>query len=324
MVRPSPLCNHFGELMQSSLDSSLPPKPPSLAARFGNFVDRTFQYWTVAPLVIVLLLLVAYPTFQLLRMSVSEVDIVKGEAVWEFVGLKHLETARQDQVVPTALKNTLVFVVAVVIIETFLALVISILVSRSKHLVGLYRTVLLIPLLVPPIAIGTMWRLMYDYNYGFINQALKLIGIVAVPTWTADPQLAMPSVVLVDLWHWTSFMFLIILAGLESMPQEVNEAARVDGASESQILRYITLPLLRPTLITAVMLRTIFAFKVFDEIFLLTGGGPGTATEVISLYIYDVFSSQFRLGYASFLALGLSVIISVFVIFYRRLGRRAA
>lgn len=310
--------------MQSSLDSSLPPKPPSLAARFGNFVDRTFQYWTVAPLVIVLLLLVAYPTFQLLRMSVSEVDIVKGETVWEFVGLKHLETARQDQVVPTALKNTLVFVVAVVIIETFLALVISILVSRSKHLVGLYRTVLLIPLLVPPIAIGTMWRLMYDYNYGFINQALKLIGIVAVPTWTADPQLAMPSVILVDLWHWTSFMFLIILAGLESMPQEVNEAARVDGASEFQILRYVTLPLLRPTLITAIMLRTIFAFKVFDEIFLLTGGGPGTATEVISLYIYKVFSGQFRLGYASFLALGLSVIISVFVIFYRRLGRRAA
>jgi multiple sugar transport system permease protein len=255
-------------------------------------------------------------------MSVSEVDIVKGEAVWEFVGLKHLETARQDQVVPTALKNTLVFVVAVVIIETFLALVISILVSRSSHLVGLYRTVLLIPLLVPPIAIGTMWRLMYNYNFGFINQALGLFGI-AGPTWTADPHLAMPSIILVDLWHWTSFMFLIILAGLESMPQEVNEAARVDGASESQILRYITLPLLRPTLLTAVMLRTIFAFKVFDEIFLLTGGGPGTATEVISLYIYKVFSGQFRLGYASFLALGLSVIISVFVIFYRRLGRRA-
>jgi len=305
------------------MKSSLSQEPPSWSERWGNFVDRTFQYWTIAPLVIVLLMLVAYPTFQLIRMSVSEVDIVKGEAVWEFVGLKHLETALQDQVVPTALKNTLGFVVAVVVIETILALVISILVSRSKHLVGLYRTVLLIPLLVPPIAIGTMWRLMYDYNYGFINQVLKFIGVTAPPTWTADPQLAMPSVILVDLWHWTSFMFLIILAGLESMPQEINEAARVDGASESQILRYVTLPLLRPTLITAIMLRTIFAFKVFDEIFLLTGGGPGTATEVISLYIYKVFSGQFRLGYASFLALGLSVIISVFVIFYRRLGRRA-
>ncbi|MGB4205943.1 MAG: sugar ABC transporter permease [Bacteroidales bacterium] len=308
--------------MNTPLNSSSVSKPPGLISRLGNFIDRTFQYWTIAPLVITLLLLMAYPSLQLLRMSVSEVDIVKGQAVWEFVGLKHLETARQDPVVPVALRNTLVFVIAVVIIETLLALTISILVSRSRHLVGLYRTVLLIPLLVPPIAIGTMWRLMYDYNYGFINQALAVFGIAGL-TWTADPKLAMPSIILVDLWHWTSFMFLIILAGLESLPQEVNEAARVDGASESQILRYITLPLLRPTLLTAVMLRTIFAFKVFDEIFLLTGGGPGTATEVISLYIYNVFSRQFRLGYASFLALGLAFIISIFVIFYRRVGQRA-
>ena len=305
-----------------NLSSSAPtPRSPGLASRIGNFIDRTFQYWTIAPLVITLLLLVAYPSVQLLRMSVSEVDIVKGQTVWTFVGAKHLETALQDPVVPVAFKNTLVFVIAVVIIETILSLLISILVSRSRHLVGLYRTVLLIPLLVPPIAIGTMWRLMYDYNYGFINQALALIGI-AGPTWTASPKLAMPSIILVDLWHWTSFMFLIILAGLESQPVELNEAARVDGSTETQILRYITLPLLRPTLVTAVMLRTIFAFKVFDEIFLLTGGGPGTATEVISLYIYKVFSGQFRLGYASFLALALALIISVFVIFYRRLAQR--
>ncbi|HOV07418.1 MAG TPA: sugar ABC transporter permease [Anaerolineaceae bacterium] len=305
-----------------STSASSPSSQIPLTSRLGNFIDRTFQYWTIAPLIVTLLFLVAYPSIQLLRMSVSEVDIVKGKAVWEFVGLKHLETALQDPVVPVALKNTLIFVIAVVIIETMLSLLISILVSRSKHLVGLYRTVMLIPLLIPPIAIGTMWRLMYDYNYGFINQVLDLIGI-AGPTWTANPKLALPSIILVDLWHWTSFMFLIILAGLESLPVELNEAARVDGASEGQIFRFITLPLLRPTLITAVMLRTIFAFKVFDEIFLLTGGGPGTATEVVSLYIYKVFSGQFRLGYASFLALGLALIISVFVIFYRRLGQRA-
>ena len=302
--------------------SSSPSSQVPLTSRLGNFIDRTFQYWTIAPLIITLLFLVAYPSVQLLRMSVSEVDIVKGKTVWEFVGLKHLETALQDPVVPVALKNTLIFVIAVVLIETALSLLISILVSRSKHLVGLYRTVMLIPLLIPPIAIGTMWRLMYDYNYGFINQVLDLIGI-AGPTWTANPKLALPSIILVDLWHWTSFMFLIILAGLESLPLELNEAARVDGASEGQIFRFITLPLLRPTLITAVMLRTIFAFKVFDEIFLLTGGGPGTATEVVSLYIYKVFSGQFRLGYASFLALGFALIIAVFVIFYRRLGQRA-
>lgn len=294
-----------------------------LRARIGSFIDRTFQYWTIAPLVLTLSLLVIYPVIQLVRMSFSEIDIVQGRAIWEFVGLQHLKTALQDPVVPIALRNTLTFVVAVVIIETLLATLISVLVSRSKRFVGLYRTVLLIPLLIPPIAIGTMWRMMYDFNYGLINQVLGLFGIIG-PTWTADPKLAMPSVILVDLWHWTSFMFLIILAGLESLPSEINEAARVDGASETQIFRYITLPLLRPTLITAVMLRTIFAFKVFDEIFLLTGGGPGTSTEVISLYIYEVFSNQFRLGYASFLALALAVVVSIFVIFYRIVGKRAA
>ncbi|MDY7041346.1 MAG: sugar ABC transporter permease [Chloroflexota bacterium] len=200
-------------------------------------------------------------------------------------------------------------------------MLLAILVSRSQHLVGLYRTTTLIPLLVPPIAIGTMWRLMYDYNYGFINQLLALVGI-AGPTWTADPQLAMPSIIIVDAWHWTSFLFLLILAGLESLPHELGEAARVDGASELQMYRYVFFPLLRPTLITAIMLRTIFAFKVFDEIYLLTSGGPGTATEVISLYIYEVFSGQFRLGYAAFLALVLAMLISVFVIFYQLINRR--
>ena len=309
--------------MQLTSNSSSASKPPGLTDRLGGFIDRTFQYWTIAPLVLTLSLLVIYPVIQLVRMSFSEVDIVQGKAIWEFVGLQHLKTALQDPVVPIALRNTLTFVVAVVIIETLLATLISILVSHSKRFVGLYRTVLLIPLLIPPIAIGTMWRMMYDFNYGLINQALGLFGIIG-PTWTADPKLAMPSVILVDLWHWTSFMFLIIFAGLESLPTEINEAARVDGASETQIFRYITLPLLRPTLITAVMLRTIFAFKVFDEIFLLTGGGPGTSTEVISLYIYEVFSNQFRLGYASFLALALAVIVSIFVIFYRSVGKRAA
>jgi multiple sugar transport system permease protein len=108
-----------------------------------------------------------------------------------------------------------------------------------------------------------------------------------------------------------------MLAGVESLPHELAEAGRVDGASEFQIYRYIMLPLMLPTIITALMLRTIFAFKVFDQIFLLTGGGPGTTTEVISLYIYKVFFGQFRMGYGAFLALVLALMMSVFVIFYR-------
>ncbi len=124
------------------------------------------------------------------------------------------------------------------------------------------------------------------------------------------------SVIIVDVWHWTSFIFLIMLASVESLPPSLLEAARVDGTGEWQLFRYIILPLMAPTILIAMMLRTILAFKVFDQIFVLTSGGPGTATQVISMHIYKVFSEQFRLGYASFLSLLTALIMTVFVIGY--------
>lgn len=288
---------------------------------FGRFFDRTFKYWAIAPTLLVLTILTLYPVFQLLRLSVSQVKFVESELVWTFVGLKHLESIMHDAVIPDAMQNTFVFVVVVVLVESVLGLMLAFMVSRVKRFAGLYRAVLLIPLLIPPIAIGTMWRLMYDYNFGIINQVLAWFGIPG-PTWLADPNLALPAIMVVDFWHWTSFMFLIMLAGVESLPQDLFEAGRVDGGSELQIYRYIMLPLMRPTIIVAMMLRTIFAFKVFDQIYLLTGGGPGTTTEVVSLYIYKVFFGQFRLGYGAFLALVLALIMSVFVIIYRVINAR--
>ena len=132
------------------------------------------------------------------------------------------------------------------------------------------------------------------------------------------PQLALPSVMLVDVWHWTSFMFLIFLAGVQSIPLSLHEAARVDGANPFQIFRFIALPLLKPTIIVAVMLRSILAFKVFDVPYLLTGGGPGTATELINTYIERVYFQQFRVGYGAMLALVAALIMSVFILLYLR------
>jgi multiple sugar transport system permease protein len=288
--------------------------------QFGRFVDRTFKVWALFPMLVVLLSLTIYPAIQLVRMSVSDVRFEEGRLVWEYVGLEAVQRMAEDPVVATAIRNTLVFVVAAVTLETLLGLVLALLVSRVRHLSRFYRAVLVIPILIPPIAISVMWRLMYDYNYGVINQLLGMVGIPGL-LWTADPNLAMPSVIIVDIWHWTSFLFLIMLAGVESLPIELTEAARVDGATELQTYRYVIIPLLRPTIIVAVMLRTILAFKVFDQIFALTGGGPGTATQIISLHIYNVFFVQFRLGYGAFLALVMAALISVFVVFYRWLGR---
>jgi multiple sugar transport system permease protein len=287
--------------------------------RLSTFLDANFQYWALAPILIFLAVLTLYPVGQLLRMSVSDMEFVSGKLEWTYVGLDHFETLRNDPVVPDALKNTLLFVVVVVCVEAVLGLLLAILVSRARRFAWFYRSVYMIPLLIPPIAIGTIWRLMYDYNYGIINQVLFELGLTG-PLWTADPDLALVSVMIVDVWHWTSFLFLIMQAGVESLPYELSEAARVDGANEVQVYRHIFFPLLRPTIIVALMLRTILAFKVFDQIFLLTGGGPGTSSEVISLYIYKVYFVQTRLGYGALLALLMAVIMSVFVVFYQWLN----
>ncbi|MFO7323907.1 MAG: sugar ABC transporter permease [Chloroflexota bacterium] len=301
--------------------STLAEAPPSAGAASKpagvlDFFDRTFKYWAVLPTVIVLTLLTIQPALQLIQMSVSDVQFSGGQLQWTFVGLDNFKYLATDVVFPVALRNTLIFVVCVVVIETFLGLVLAFAVSRVGRFSPIYRAVFVTPILIPAVAIGTMWRLMYDYNFGIINQILALFGI-AGPTWTGDPNLALISVMIVDIWHWTSFLFLILLAGVESLPHELSEAARVDGANEWQVYRHVLLPMMRPTIIVALMLRTILAFKVFDEIFLLTGGGPGTASQVISMHIYTVFFEQFRLGYGALLALLMALIISVFVIFYQ-------
>lgn len=291
--------------------------------RSRAFFDRTFQFWALLPTLVAMALLTIYPVSQLLRMSVSELNFVQGELVWNYVGLKHFETLRNDAVIGDALRNTLLFVVVVVSLEVVFGLGLALLVSRVRRFAWFYRSIYMIPLLIPAIAIGTMWRLMYDANYGVINQLLLDLGLMEyqnLPLWTADPDMALISVMIVDVWHWTSFLFLIMLAGVESLPQELGEAARVDGANERQIYRYVYLPLLRPTILVALMLRTILAFKVFDQIFLLTGGGPGTSSEVISLYIYKVYFVQSRLGYGALLAIVTAAIMSVFVIGYQLLN----
>ena len=275
-----------------------------------------FKYWAVVPTILILVVLTLYPVLQLVRMSVSDIEYVEGQMEWTFVGMKNLRTMLKDSVVPVAIKNTLTYVILVVFIESFLGLILAFLVNQVKRFATAFRAILMLPLLIPPVAIGSIWRLLYDYNYGAINKILALVGLSG-PAWLANPNLAFPAVVVVDIWHWTSFMFLIMLAGVTSIPVGLYEAARVDGASEFKVYWKIVMPLMSKTIIVGMMLRTIFAFKVFDQIYLLTSGGPGTTTEVISMYIYKVFFGQFRLGYGSLLALVLAIIMVIFVIVYR-------
>jgi multiple sugar transport system permease protein len=170
-----------------------------------------------------------------------------------------------------------------------------------------------LPILVPGIIIGAIWKLMYSPQFGVINQIIGVFGFDAVE-WLGSPATALGAVIIVDIWHWTPFTFLLLLAAVESLPEDVAEAAKIDGASAWNEFRYITLPLLMPAIGVTAAFRAITAFKVFDEIYLLTAGGPGTATEVISYTIYQRMFVQDDAGYGSAISVGLIFVIAVIIV----------
>jgi multiple sugar transport system permease protein len=283
-----------------------------------SLLNRTFRHWSLLPAVLLFVVLTVYPVANLVRMSVSTIEFAQGAEIWSFTPLRNLDLLRADEVVPAAVRNTLLFVVAAVAIEMVLGLGLALLVAGVTRGKGLVRTVMILPILVPPVAIGSMWKLLYNYDFGVFNQALTAVGLPPA-NWLGSTSLALWSVILVDVWHWVPFVFLILFAAVEALPIDVLEAARVDGATRWQLLRRVMLPLLRPAIIVALLFRTILAFKVFDEVFLLTSGGPGTSTELVTLHLYKVFFEQNQLGYGALLSLALIAAIVAFLL----VGRQA-
>ena len=286
----------------------------------GDFLERWFPLLLLLPLVVLLLLLSIYPALQLVPLSFSTFTFSGGELRQSFSGLTNLRKLLEDRDLPVILLNTAIFVVASVVIEFFLALGLAVAVNRESRAAQVLKAVFTLPILVPPIVIGTIWRLMYNPNVGVVNAMLRGLGLPA-QNWLADGRYALAAVIAVDVWHWTSFVFLILLAGLQTIPREPLEAAQVDGASRWQSFRYVTLPLLKPTMFVAILFRTVFAFKVFDEMFLLTGGGPGNATEVLSLYIYRVEFKFSDLGYGALLSLLTILLVLLSLVVSRRMIR---
>ncbi|HEY1325306.1 MAG TPA: sugar ABC transporter permease [Casimicrobiaceae bacterium] len=285
-----------------------------------HLLNRTFRHWSLLPAVVLFVLLTVYPVANLVRMSVSTVEFAQGVERWTFTPLRNFALLRADEVIPDAVVNTAIFVVASVAIEMVLGLALALLVAGVTRGKGLVRTVMILPILVPPVAIGSMWKLLYNYDFGIFNQALLALHLPPV-NWLGSTSLALWSVILVDVWHWVPFVFLILFAAVEALPIDVLEAARVDGATRSQLLRRVVLPLLKPAIVVALLFRTILAFKVFDEVFLLTSGGPGTSTELVTLHLYKVFFEQNQLGYGALLSLALIAAILAFLLVGRQVTK---
>jgi multiple sugar transport system permease protein len=267
----------------------------------------------LAPAIAVLLALSIYPLIYSIAISLQQETA--GVATW---GLGNFTRLLSDNFFLTALAHTFVYAVSALTCEFLLGLGLALLLNKQMRGRGVFRASLLIPMMLPAVVVGVIWRLMLNPNFGAINETLKQLGInTASLTWTASPKLAMLSVIAVDVWQWTPFVFLVLLAGLQAIPQEPYEAALIDGSSRWQTFWHVTLPLLKPSILIVLLLRTMDLLRVFDQIFILTEGGPGFATETISLYIYRTAFRFFDFGYAaamSFVLLALTNVISAIYI----------
>lgn len=270
-------------------------------------IERANLWWRIgslAPAIIILAALSIWPVFNLAYLSLADVDWVSGAAVVNFVGLRNFhELFTGEPVYWAGVRNTIMFAVCAVTLQMIFGFTMALAVRRSSKLGrGLLTAIFLLPIVIPPIVIGAMWRLLLGRDFGMVNFLFGLVGLPQVD-WLGDPRFALMSVIIVDVWHWTPFVFLLTLAGLESLDQEVFDAAKLDVKNRWQELRYITIPLMMPTILITLAFRMILSFKVFDEIYLLTGGGPGTATEVINFSINRVFFAQDRVGMGSAMSL---------------------
>jgi multiple sugar transport system permease protein len=246
--------------------------------------DRRFGRLLTAPGLAVLLLIVLAPILFTLVTSLFDFTLLRPNFD-SFVGFdKYAEAWTQDYVAD-ALWVTAKFVVASVVIEFVLGLSIALALNRVVRFKNLYYVIFLAPLMMNPVVVGQMWRMLLHSELGVVNYLLKFVGLGPV-NWLGDPVNAFWTVVLCDIWHQMSFMAILLLAGLSALPREPYEAARMDGASAIRTFIHITLPLLRPVIAVAVLLRLIFAIRTFDIIFVMTKGGPGTATDLISYFVY--------------------------------------
>lgn len=277
--------------------------------------ERALPYLLLAPAVLVLLLLTIYPLIYAVTVSLQTRS---GE--WTLGNFARLFG---DRFFGVALLQTFVYTLAALIAEFLLGLGLALLLDSQIRARNLFRALLLIPMMLPPVVVAVIWRLIYNPNFGAINGTLKSWGVDTTKlTWIAGPQMALPSVILVDVWQWTPFMFLILLAGLQAIPQEPYEAAMIDGSSAWQTFRHITMPLLKPAILIALLLRTMDLLRIFDQVFILTQGGPGFATETISLYIYKTAFRFFDFGYAAAMSFVLLVLINFISVGYIRLLKR--
>jgi multiple sugar transport system permease protein len=283
---------------------------------------RYWMYLLLLPSLILILAVVLYPTIYGMQLSFREMRLNRPALGTGFVGLKHYLRLYTDAVFWTALWNTAVWATAAIALEFLLGLVAALALNRSLPGTKILGVLILLPYFLPNVVAGHMWSLLLDPRLGVINDVLLRIGIIdTYKAWFADPATAMAAAILVEAWHGFPFFALLLLAGLKGIPGDLYKAADIDGAGWFAQLRLITLPMLKTVIAAAVILRVIGLVNSPDLLLILTNGGPGRTTQVLSLYAFQVAYKDFNFGYAAALSVVMFVLLMMFASAYIRVSR---
>jgi len=284
----------------------------------GRAYARRGRYMRfVVPALIVILAVIVFPWFFTIWMSVHDWQITQTQT---FTGLDNYLSLLSDQRFLESIVHTLYFTVLAVILPVIFGVFSAVIFHQRFPWRGVLRAVFIMPMMATPVAVALVWTMMFHPQLGVLNYLLTSIGLPE-QLWVYDQATVIPSLVMVEVWHWTPLVMLIVLGGLAALPTEPYESALIDGASQWQMFWHITLPLVMPFIMVAIIIRTIDALKAFDTIFVITQGGPGTASETINIYLYLQAFSFYNIGHASAVVVVffvLIVILSLLLLYVRQ------
>jgi multiple sugar transport system permease protein len=304
-------------------DASMLTHTPARPPRSRRFTEDRSKHIFILPAVILILLFSIFPLLFSFTLSFMSWDLSRLAGGVRFIGLTNFITLVNDARFWNTARVTLMFVVGGVTLQYIIGLGVAILLNQEIRFRRFFRVVFLMPMMLTPAAVAYGGRMLFNEGQGPLNDIIKFFGGPQIP-WFSSPTLALPSLILLDTWEWTPFVMIVLLAGLQSLPPEVFEAARVDGASDWQSFRHITFQMLAPVSVTVILIRALEAFKLFDIAVVMTGGGPGTSTEAVTMYAYQVGLKNGNLGYASAIAYALLIMVIISsTVFLRTMRQRA-
>lgn len=294
----------------------------AVGRRLGALSEtRHWPLILLAPSLVVIAAIILYPTIDGILLSFREMRLTRPDLGTGFVGLRHYEDLWYDDVFWGALTNTFKWVTMAVTLELALGMVSALALNRGGWPMKALAVLVMLPWFLPNIVAANIWALMLDSRIGVVNEMLVRLGLIdGYVAWFADPVTGLAAAVVVEAWHSYPFFTLLILAGLRAIPEDLYKAAAIDGAGPVQSFRHITLPMLKMIIVTAVILRVIGLANSPEMLLVLTGGGPGNATQVISLYAFETAYGQFDFGYASALSVVTLLLLMTFCVIYLRVS----